>query len=286
MKFNKILSYSALAVVTLSMLVGCEDDASTQNKTEKTFVSFQDMPLPADVTEGQTTTIEAKVYAGNTSNVDRVISLQVIFDSDYNSAHINPESGLPATVVPVTTADQDDFSVPASVTIPAGSNVGTFQVTLTDNDLGYNGKQIVIGIVPQAGIDQAMTNIGTATAGDLEVLNDRLIITARRECLLTSVYLEISTDSRGSETTWELYDSVFDVIANGGPYDDVAGSGGKTYFCLEDGSYTFVVYDSGEDGMGTDGSYRLVKIGEDGTETEIVSGGQFETDELTEFQIP
>jgi|GEM_PF-1681608 len=279
MKFNKILSYAALSVFTLGMLVGCEDESSTENQTGSAFVSLADMPKPVDVPEGETVTIQAEVYAGNVSGVDRVISLAPILESNYNDV-------TETEVVDVTTADTDEYVIPATVTIPAGSKVGTFTVTLTDIDLGYSGKKVVIGIVPQAGIDIAMRTVGNIDTGSFEIINDRLVITARRECLLTSVSLEISTDQYGSETEWELYDGDLNLIDSGGPYPNLAGGGEKRFFCLEDGSYTFVIIDTEGDGMGADGFYRLIKLDDAGNEVEIATGGQFTEEEIVEFQIP
>lgn len=278
MKFNKILSYSALAVFTLGMLVGCEDESFTENQTSKTFVSFVDMPLPVDVPEGDSKTIEAKIIAGNTSNQDRVISLQAI-----------TAENSPAAASAKTTADADEYSFPATVTIPAGSKEGVFQVTFTDVDLGYSGKQLVIGIVPQPGLDMAMSYI--LEEGTQYPITDRLIITGRRECLANSFTVEIVTDTYGEETTWELYDSDFNLIADGGPYARVSGGGdGESRFlCLEDGNYTFVIYDSVGDGMydgSVQGTYRLLRYDADGNEIVVASGGDFGENEVVEFSIP
>ncbi|MFP9098184.1 hypothetical protein ACLI09_03955 [Flavobacterium sp. RHBU_24] len=279
MKFNKILSYAALSVFTVGMLVGCEDESATENQTNKDFVSVADMPKPVDVPEGETVTVEAEVYVGHVSGVDRVISLAPILESNYNDV-------TETDVVDVTTADSDEYAIPSTVTIPAGSKVGTFQVTLTDIDLGYSGKKVVIGLVPQAGIDIAMSTVGNIATGSYEIINDRLVITARRACLLTSVSLQISTDAWGSETEWELYDGALNLIDSGGPYANLAGGGETRFFCLEDGAYTFVITDTEGDGMGEDGFYRLVKLDDDGNEVVIATGGQFTDDEIVEFEIP
>lgn len=277
MKFNKILSYSALAVFTLGILVGCEDESATENQTNKTFVSFVDMPLPVDVPEGDSRTVEAKIIAGSTSNQDRVISLQAI-----------TAENSPAAASAKTTADADEYTFPATVTIPAGSKEGVFQVTFTDVDLGYSGKQVVIGIVPQPGLDMAMNYI--LEDGTQYPITDRLIITGRRECLANPFTVEIITDTYGNETTWELYDGAFNLIADGGPYAQVTGGGDgeRRFLCLEDGSYTFVIYDSQGDGMvdGTIlGTYRLLKYDADGNEIVVASGGDFAADEVVEFSI-
>lgn len=278
MKFNKILSYSALAIFTMGILASCEDDSVTSNQTDKEFVSFADKPTPVDVPEGETVTVEAQVYAGHESNQDRVLGLQVITASTSGQT--------------VTTAATDEYVVPATVTIPAGSKVGTFQVTLTDIDLGYTGQTVVIGIVPQAGIDQAMYTaaVSVANGGGVEIINDRLVITARRQCLANTFSIQISTDNYGSETTWELYDGDFNLLASGGPYADSVVGGGETFFtCLEDGNYTFVAYDQYGDGMydGTNqGFYRLVKYDADGNEIEIAKNGTFGDYDTVEFSLP
>jgi hypothetical protein len=277
MKYSKILSYSALAVFTLGLLVGCEDESANDNLTRKDFVSFVDMPLAVDVPQGETATVQAKIVAGHTSNEDRVINLQLITES------------LSGQVV--TTADADEFSFPATVTIPAGSKEATFPVTFNDIDLGYSGKLVVIGIVPAPGIDMAMHTaiIPNENGGGVEFVNDRLVVTGRRQCLDNPFTIEIVTDLYGDETTWELYDGDFNLVADGGPYARLVGGGERRFLCLEDGNYTFVIIDSEGDGMndGTnEGYYRLIKYDADGNEIEVATGGQFGEDEVTEFSIP
>lgn len=61
--------------------------------------------------------------------------------------------------------------------------------------------------------------------------------------------LEITTDSYGSETLWEVLDMQNNSIITGGPYPDV--NGGETYnhsICLYEGCFKFVLKDSYGDG--------------------------------------
>jgi hypothetical protein len=67
---------------------------------------------------------------------------------------------------------------------------------------------------------------------------------------------ELITDCYGSEITWEVRDSASNVLLfSGGPYNDGFGSTADTFpeqFCLAQGCYKFIIYDSYGDGL--DGS--------------------------------
>ena len=121
MKNIKIFKpFSAILLLTLSLfLVGCEDDMSGDNLTNDDFISFS-FDEAVGLSEGASETMSVTVYAGSATNSDRTVGLYV----DESS-----------------TADAMSYSVASSVTIPAGSMTGTFDVTLTNNpDFGavYN----------------------------------------------------------------------------------------------------------------------------------------------------
>jgi len=289
MKLNKIrLLFSALTVFSLGALVGCEDDSATENRVNNNYVSLGELPQDVVVSEGETVTIQAKIYAGRPSNVDRVIDLRVIFESAYNDAH-------PTTpqVVDVTTVGEDDFTVPASVTIPAGATEATFSVNVTDVDLGFDGKQIVIGIVPKKEVEVASSFVGTVEAGDYEVIDKRLVINAVRRCEQNSLRVEVFTDNFGSETTWTLYDASFNYVEGidgpVGPYQDgILGVQDTRSFCLGAGEYTLLVEDESGDGMndGTNQGYvRLYTVDAAGNETEIFRTATFATEDIYTFTL-
>ena len=75
------------------------------------------------------------------------------------------------------------------------------------------------------------------------------------------VSLQLILDDYGSETSWEVYDDFGAVVASGGPYQDFQnGKKINATFCLEDGCYTFVIYDDYGDGICCDwgeGHYQL-----------------------------
>jgi hypothetical protein len=98
----------------------------------------------------------------------------------------------------------------------------------------------------------------------------------------TNVNVYILTDNYGGETTWDITNSAGDVVSSGGPYDPTT-----EYFhssLLEDGDYTFTIYDAWGDGICCaygEGMYEVSL--DDGTV--IASGGEFTDMESTPFTL-
>jgi len=283
MKLNKLL-LSIFALSTLAF-VGCEDEVASNNDLNGEHVSFMKQPQPIEIEVGASAVVEGKVYASQTKNTDRVIELEVVYTSTHNDA-------METSTVPVTTVDEADFSVPATVTIPAGEKTGTFEINITNVNLGATGKTIVIQMKPQDGIQTPNYFLGTFDSENYETFSERLIITARDYCPTNPFRVEITTDAWGSETTWELYDSSMTLVGQGGPYPDQSAVGAypqtPSIFCLEDGNYTFYIYDAYGDGMNSgqgEGFYRLVKV-VDGEDVEIAKNGVFGAFEEVTFSLP
>ncbi|MBL6448838.1 endonuclease [Fulvivirga sp. 29W222] len=97
----------------------------------------------------------------------------------------------------------------------------------------------------------------------------------------TDVVLTLKTDSYGSETSWVIKSGAGATLHSGDNY-----SNNTTYtgtFCLEEGNYDFVIYDSYGDGICCsygNGSYALTSEG-----TTLASGGAFGSSETTSFTI-
>ena len=96
-----------------------------------------------------------------------------------------------------------------------------------------------------------------------------------------AIFVEITTDDWGSETTWDVVDDNNNTLFTGGPYTDVTGGTlESTELCLGVGCYDFTIYDAYGDGICCgfgDGSYEIV----DQWGTQYVMGdGQF-TDDMT-----
>jgi len=272
MKYTKIFKpFSAFLLLTLSVfLIGCEGDINDDNYTNDSFVSFsfdENVGLAAGTSE----TMSVTVYAASKASSDRTVGLYI----DESS-----------------TADPMNYSVASSVTIPAGSMTGSFEVTLTnDPDFG-DGVSVVIGMTLDAGLDQPTAFTGTTGNGDLMVTEDMFIINATTVCLDNVVNFEIIFDNYPEETGWQIYEgsnASGPVIAQGGiSGNSISGYPGETSFlanwCLPSGDYTLVMYDVYSDGICCtygNGSYTLSK--DDGTV--LVSGGSFGANEISNFTL-
>ena len=289
MKFNNIKLFSLCAILFFGGLVSCEDESSTEDLIgSQNYVSFENNSVVL-VGGGETVVKEVTIYASQASSVDRTLDLEVI---------TAPISAATVVGVPTnpsrTTANPAYYSVPASVTIPAGAKQVSFPIEIDGFDIG-TGKTIVVEIKPQAGLVVASSLSGTLTNNNLTANSKRLILNIKEVCNLNPVRIQITTDRYGSETTWELYDSLGEVIASGGPWAD--GSANQAYprpnvdVCLGSGTYTFVIYDSYGDGMNTGtgvGFYRLVHMNSDFTVegAQIATGGTFSDFDSVEFTLP
>ncbi|TVR37357.1 MAG: PKD domain-containing protein, partial [Cryomorphaceae bacterium] len=98
-----------------------------------------------------------------------------------------------------------------------------------------------------------------------------------------AITINVTTDFYGTETTWQLTNSNNTVLASGGPYPN--GSIGTSYIqniCVEDGCYTFTIFDSFGDGICCSfgqGSYSVT----DSDGNSLASGGNFGSSESTTF---
>jgi len=238
MKYTKIFKpFSAFLLLTLSVfLIGCEDQTSDDNFTNDSFVSFSFDPTVA-LAEGESQTMAMSVYATATSSSDRTVSLYI------------DEAA--------TTADAMNYSVASSVTIPAGSMSGSFDVTINnDPALGFGGKTVVVGMTVASGLDQPTAFSGTTAGGDLMVTEDMLIINAKTLCDDVQMLIEITLDSWPEELYWWIANAAGDIVADPGPYaqygNPYAGMTGDVSqeLCLPAGDYIFNIYDDYGDGGG------------------------------------
>jgi len=283
MKFinSKLLCF-AMIILTIAF-TGCEKDQLSDGVSSDQFVGMEPSKN-VGVAKDATVTVESKVYASNISGVDRVFAL---------------------VVDPATTHDPSYYTVPATVTIPAGQSVGTFQVEIIGTNLG-DGKKLIVGLEQVLGVDQNVTSVVNdpvplnSPLGTYPIVNNvvskTITYTIQETCDLNKVTLSITFDNYPEETAWELYDSSSTVIASGGIEGGVISgyaalgfadqSTFTTSFCLPSGDYTFVIYDDYGDGMFTStaiqGTYSL-KFGE----TVLASGqGNFGSIADTAFTLP
>lgn len=252
MKTNKIFLFAFIAI--LFSFIGCSDDTAKEGNALKNYVGFEaDKYVGVVLTE--TVNVEAKIVASEVSNVERT---------------------FPLVVDAATTHSAANYTVPTSVTIPAGSTIGTFTVGITGNNLGTTGKKLVVGIPAQADLNQNSSYVAPSTTNPLYTVNNsKITFNIKEVCAVgkTPVTISIKFDNYPEETAWELYNSSNQLIASAG--FNAAGTAitgfaalgfaDRSTFsanqCLSPGTYTFVIYDDYGDGMYTSatvsGTYEL-----------------------------
>lgn len=211
---KKILKYVLLGVL-ISFAYNCEEDLESGATNYVTFYNEGDASV-LRIANNATATKEVKVYTGNKTGSDRTFNVMVA-----------PNSTL-----------QTNYSVPATVTVPANTNEGTLLVSVTDDDnLQFVPQTLVLVLEDEAGFSTGET----------------LVLNVTELCPDTIVKFSLKLDTWPDETTWEIYDLSGGqqvVIASGGPYvnpdDDFAEF--VFEYCLASGNYGVVVYDAYGDG--------------------------------------
>lgn len=285
MKLNKFKQFLLVGLL-LPFAFSCEDDSIVSDNplSNINYVSFE-ANKTIYLAQGETTDAEVKVFISKPSSTDVLIPLVVDVlpvGTDGDAA-----STLPST----------NFSVPASVVIPAGSTEGTFLISgiIADGD----NKTIIIGFEPIEGLDYSVSyTSSTDTATGVVSYSTRtreITLVVNEICGLNPLRVEIVTDQWGSETTWEIYSAsdLVNPIASGGPYTDQSDVGeypqAPSNLCLASGDYIFVVYDAYSDGMVSgygEGYYRLVKMTPYGEEVEeIAKNGTFGAFDVVNFTL-
>lgn len=139
-----------------------------------------------------------------------------------------------------------------SISIPAGMTSATLSFEAIDNDDIDGDIDIEVSL-------SATSSLPVGIGGE-GVENSSKIITIVDDNVPCNDYVvTVTTDRWGSENSWEITDSTGTIIASDGPYVDGPSGFTETYVTnvnLEDGCYTFTMFDSYGDGMGT-GTYSV-----------------------------
>jgi len=203
-----------LIIAVLFAFVSCEEENIVFDKENgQTGVSFATTAYNVSVpTEGLT--LEVPVNVTTVSNADRT------FDISVDEA---------------TVGDAANYAL-GSVAIPAGEYTGLLNVSLNFDPLtdGTVYSLIVNLDAPEGGV----------------AFDETLEIEYFKEIVCNDIVVTIVTDTWGSETTWEITDASDAVVASGGPYANI--DGGDTFTTdvyLEDGCYTFTIFDEYGDGQ-------------------------------------
>jgi len=103
------------------------------------------------------------------------------------------------------------------------------------------------------------------------------------ECNENKVYLDLTLDNFGMETTWELLDANGTAVASGGPYaKKKAGEVIRDSFCLPEACYSLKLMDSDGDGICCaygQGGYQVW----DENGNVYADGGSFESEDMADF---
>lgn len=237
-----------LLLITFSLFLfnSCEEDlGDVEGTTSLNYVSFEDTEYQFGVDVGSTSTHEIKVFTTQKTGSDRTFNIMVVEGA-------------------TTTTDPAAYNVPATVTVPANSNIGTFDVTIQDLNIGVDGKTLTLAFQDKEGV----------------FLGENMIMNVIQVCD-EPVNISFTFDGYASEITWEILDSSDAVIISGGPWAD-GTTGASRAICLASGDYTFTVNDSYGDGLTypTTGNINITYGDE-----EIIIGGDFGSSTTVNFSL-
>lgn len=196
--------------IITTTLIGCSD--SLENPASN-FVSFESENYAFGVDIDGSSTNSINVYSGNIASTDRTFYVDVVATG--------------------TTADPASYSVPESFIIPANSNNGKLDITISDVNIGA-GKKLTIAFRPEVGV----------------YAGQDIVLDIKQVCPFNDVKLKIVFDGYASETSFELKNDSGTVV--GGVAAGTWADGLEDYaesFCLPAGNYTFTVGDAYGDGL-------------------------------------
>ena len=217
--------YLSVVVLITTLLTSCEDSIEPQNAP---YITFEATSLPISVNLGSEQSKDIKVYAGNVTGSDRVVNVMVVDAA--------------------TDLDAAALTVPATVTIPQGTNEGVLSINIKDIGLDFT---------------QTRTLTLSLEATDDTFVGEQLVIDVARVCPNDQTELDIVFDGYASETTVDIKDASGNVVFSaGGSWAD----GLATYMseiCLVPGTYTFTINDTFGDGLSfpSDGSATITYQG-------------------------
>jgi hypothetical protein len=211
----------------------CSEDI--EGTEDLNYVTFESSSINLGVDIGGSAEHEVKVYTTQIMGSDRTFSIVVNEDA--------------------SSADPQSYNIPSTVSVPANSNEGTIAVGLTDVNIGSEGKSVVMDIANEEGL----------YTGNEATINISQI------CPFNEVAIRFVFDGYASETTWEITDNGGSVVASGGGYAD-GQADAITTACLQNGEYTFTVYDAYGDGLSYPAAGNVTVSKADGTELVYIEG--------------
>lgn len=219
-----------IVLVSVIFIQSCEENFTDVDSSFQ-YVSFESSTYSAGVDPGASKTIDLNVYMSTTASSDRT------FD-------ISSEG---------STAPSGSFSVPSSVTVPSGTNKGTFSVQLNDVNLDcFN--DVVLSVSPPEGVNPGPNTTLTFFQNPSETCSSEVTGT-----------LDFQFDGYASEVSYQILDVLGGVVASGpeASWADGTPSASIPVTLCSGRCYTLVVNDAYGDGLSSPGgSYTLTVGGE------------------------
>ncbi|MFT6958979.1 MAG: hypothetical protein ACJA17_000063 [Polaribacter sp.] len=238
MKNIKLIAYLFIAICTLN---SCTDEVEPMDTNYVTFES-DSYSFGVDIDGESTNTI--KSYASTISATARTLEVVVISEE--------------------TSADEASYTVPTSFVIPGNSNVGELSVTISDLNIGSDGKTLTIALVSKEGL----------------YVGNNITLNISRLCPSGTKSLELSidnTDGYPDEASFSLVNSAGETVLS-----LAAGElTGDIMFkqCLPLGEYTLNVEDSYGDGGTT------YTVSSDGVGIASISGASYSSNSTITFTL-
>jgi hypothetical protein len=213
----KKLKLILLTVLTVFAFTSCEEEVSVGQLAN--YISFGKTTYSTGVDVGGTKSFDIPIFTANTSGSERSFDI---------------------TVLPTSTAAAGSYTVPTSVSIPAGSNKGTLTIVLKDLNLGIGINALRLKFADVEGL-----SIGANT-----------VLNYIQNCTEVTASLRLNFDFYASETGWRITDALGGVVASKaqGSYTDGQAAVTETIKLCAGRNYTLVVTDQFGDGM-NDGSF-------------------------------
>lgn len=249
-----------LTIVTLSLfLTGCEEDLIIFS--EDNFVQLNTTASTSVIeNSGQSVTITAVL--GSAQETATTVNFDISGNAEASRYSLTPGS---------------------SISIPAGETSGSIVLTPIDNDNIDGDVEIILTLSSSSSIP-----VGIGGQGLEKISRTITIVDDNVPC--NDYVLTVLTDAFPAETTWQITDAAGNVVYSGGENygpNASAASRGKEYVeqvPLEDGCYTFTMFDDYGDGM-ADGVYSGSWILSCGSIIASQGGGNFGFSSSTEFCV-
>lgn len=233
-----------LIIFSMVLFQNCDED---QFESSLEYVSFGDTTYSTGVNVGGSTTIDVTVFTS------KIVSSDVTFG---------------VVVDPSSNAAVGSYEVPSSVTVPSGSNEGTFTVALSDVNLGIGINKIVLNF------ENVAAGYGNGGLTTVEYIQN---------CTEVTVTLDFVFDFYSEETGWNIKDALGGVVASKGSGSYSGQSSASEIITLCQGrNYTLTITDAFGDGMfdgANNGTYTLTFEGN----IKASGGGDFGSSESTAF---